>query len=245
VPSNAVPDSYVYSNTADQKYALGTILDLEDGRRFRYARAGTTALAVALMTQAEAATAQWLEEIQTGKSGAIGDTTYAALITTGATPAVDEWAEGWMVVNKGASELGHMYKIVSNTSHATAPTVTLADPGGLRVVISATSECSFVKNSWADVIVVPAGAGTNRPTGVPLVAFTANTYGWLQTRGPCPMTVDTGDTLVAGDKAGEPATGAVAGAVGVYDADGTELPYGYVMSIATAGETAIIDLQLE
>lgn len=245
VPSNAVPDSYIYSTSTDQKYALGSILDLEDGRRFRYARAGAVALAVALMTQGEAQTSNWIDEIQTGKSGAIGDTSYDALITTGAAPAVNEWAEGWMVVNKGAGELGHLYKIAANTSHDTAPTVTIADPGGLRAIISATSECSFHKNAWADVIVVPAGAGTMRPTGVPLVAIGANAYGWLQTRGPCPMTVDTADTLVVGNRAGEPAAGAVDGAVGVYEADATDVPYGYVYTIALAAETAIIDLMLE
>lgn len=245
VPSNSVPDHYIYTTSTTQKYALGSILDLPDGRRFRYAQAGGVALAIALMCQSAAEQAEWIDEIQTGKSGAVGDQTYAALITTGSTFVANDWDEGYFVVNKGAGELGHMYKIASHTVHDTAPTITIDDLGGLRDTISDTSEISIMMNPYKKVIVVPAGAGTMRPVGVPLVPFGINEFGWLQTRGPAPMVVDTGETLVLGNKAGEPAAGAVDGAVGVYEADATDVPYGYVVSIATQAEVAMIDLMLE
>ncbi len=245
VPSNAVPDTYIYSSTADQKYALGTILDLVDGRRFRYAQAGGTALAIALMCQSAATQSQWVIQIQTGKAGVIGDTDYDALITTGSTFVVNDWDGGYFVVSEGAGELGNMYGIAAHTVNDTTPTITIADPGGLRVAISATSEISIMMEPRKKVIVVPAGAGTMRPVGVPLVAIGINEYGWLQTRGPCPMTRDTTDALVLGNRAGEPATGANAGTVGLLESDGTAVPYGYVVTASSDDETAIIDLTLE
>ena len=176
VPSNAVPDSFIFATDTQQKYLLGTILDLPDGRRFRYAQAGGTALAVALMAQSAATQSQWVIQIQTGKAGVIGDTDYDALITTGSTFVVNDWDEGYFVVSEGAGELGHMYKIASHTVHDTAPTITIADPGGLRVAISATSEISIMMNPYKKTIVVPAGAGTMRPIGVPLVAVGINAF---------------------------------------------------------------------
>ncbi len=60
------------------------------------------------------------------------------------------------------------------------------------------------------------------------------------------MIVDTGDTLVVGGKGGIPATDAVAGSVGNATATAYAFPfYGTVMSIGAAGETALINLELE
>ena len=246
VPSNAVPDNFVYSSTSDQKYALGTILDLEDGRRFRYAEVGAVIAYKALMCQGPVAVANWETEVQTAKTAAVGDYDIPVLITTGSTFGANDWDEGWYIVESGlAGAIGDMYKIASHTVHDTAPTITIADPGGVRTALDANQVCSIIKSPYKDVVVVPIGAGSNRPIGVPLVDIPIGYFGWFQTRGPCPMIVDTGETIVAGDRIGEPAAGAVAGTCGVYEADATDVPYGYVLCVAAAAEAAIVDLTLE
>ena len=98
----------------------------------------------------------------------------------------------------------------------------------------------MVKNPWRDGDVMPTTAeGT--PTGVPLVAVTANYYCWLQTGGYAPLYVDTSETLVKGGPVGYPGTPNVAGAVGDIEA-GTDATWGIAVYVATAGEVAIVDL---
>ena len=242
-PAELYQDYDPWHPHASQKYALGTILDFDDGRRFRYAEAGATALVAARMNQGEAATANWLNQALTA-AGIVGDQTITISSALSTALAANDLDDGWIWVNDAAGE-GNVYKIKSHTT-GTTPVITLADPGGLRVALTATtSEVSMIKNLWKDVIIVPAGAGTQRPVGVSLVAWTANYFGWLQTRGPVCMVVDTDDTIVNGDLAGEPSTGAVDGAVGTAEDDNTAVHYGYVLDDVTASEYALIDLTLE
>jgi len=225
--------------SAIKNYVLGTKMIKPDGREFIYAKAGATGLGKALMHQSSVSIANYYEQVQTAYGWAIGATSGTVLITTGATPTANLWTDGWMCCNKGVG-LGQLYKIATNTAHATIPTVTLYDP--IVIAIAAASEISIIANRFAGTIVCPVTTLTARPVGVPLVAVTALYYYWSQVKGPAPMTVDTGDTIVIGEPVGSAGTNAVAGAVGVGTT--TEGHYGRALTIGTADETAIIDLDL-
>jgi len=246
VPSNAVPDSYVYSSSTDQKYALGTLLDLEDGRRFRYAKNGATILYKALMAQAAAIETKWETITQTAKTAAVGDYDIPVLITTGSGLAANEWDEGWLIVESTlAAGIGDMYKIASHTLHATAPTVTIQDPGGVRTALDASQVCTIIRSPYMAVIVTPAAANpTGQAMGVPLIDIPISSYGWLQTRGPCPLIVDTGETLVLGTPVGFTSAGiTVAGTCGKTAVD--DATYGQALTNAAAAEAGIVNLMLE
>lgn len=235
----------IHETSATQQYELGTRLVYPDGRMFRYAKNGGTALAKALMTTSEALVAAAIEELQStyGASAAIGDYEIDVDVTTGTTWVENEFAGGFLVVNKSTG-IGDIYKIVANKidgSDDTLMRVLLDTP--IRTALAATSEITMVKNRFRDVDVMPTTAeGT--PAGIPLVAVTANYYCWLQTAGYAPCTVDTGDTLVKGEPAGFPASPAVAGACGPIGAD-TDAFWGYAVYVATAAETAILDLHVD
>lgn len=237
----------IYHPTIDQRYMLGCKLEFNDGRLFRYCENGTPALAKALMTQGEIIKDGWVDESQAtnGVAAAIGDKSITVALTTAL--AAHDLDNGWLCVRDGTGQ-GELYGIKSHTI-GTAPVIQLSDEGGIRAVTvaSALTQITLIKNSYKDVVVVPAAAGTQMPTGVPLTAVTGDYFFWAQRKGECPMMMDwhSSGVLVAGNMCGEPVDGADNGAVGILEADGTLAIYGWVKTIAANEETAIIYLTLE
>lgn len=236
---NAVPN--VYAESVTQLADIGTMLRMpaSDSRAFIYCKAAAAEIGIAKMAQAEAATSQWYDQLQTAYGWAAGASSGTILITTGATPTANEWKDGWLFINKGTG-LGEMHRIISNTSHATIPTVTIAEP--LVQAIPAASECTILKSNFLDTIVVATGGLTARPIGVPLITVTASYYYWSQVKGPAPMIVDTDDSVTVGLPCACPATCAVAGTIG--PAVTLEGHYGIVMRAGDVAEISIVDLDL-
>lgn len=240
-PTVGVPEHGPNEISATQAYALGTKLEARDGRVWRYAQAGGTQLSPALMTQSEAIAAEAINEVQTGYTTDIGDTTITILLTTSSGITDGDLVDGWLLITDGTGE-GHYYRIATNTwtTGDTVMQLTLHEP--ILVATEATSEVTVIKNLFNDVIVAPTTL-TGICVGVPNLTVTANYYFWAQTKGPCAMIVDTGETLVVGEAAGYPAAIAVAGAVGVPAV--TDHIWGHVIQIGAAGESAMINLCLE
>jgi hypothetical protein len=242
-PAGLWPDRNIFVPTASQLFMAGAIHELDDGRRFRYCENGAVALTKALMTQQAAAIAGWQDELQTtGTAMAIGDKRVTVFVTT--APTANEWDNGYLVMLDGTGEK-EMYLIKSHTVPASGGIVTIdiADTGGIRTASAVTSEITIVKNIYKDVIVHPVTTATGKATGVPLVAVPANYFFWSQVKGPCPMVVDSGDTIVIGAPVGVPATSGVAGACGARQS--TRISWGTVLDIGEADGTALIDLNLE
>lgn len=240
-PTVGVPEHGPGAISATQAYALGTKLEARDGRVWRYALAGGTELAPALMTQSEAIAAEAINEVQTGYTTSIGDTTISILLTTSSGITDGQLAEGWLLITDGTGE-GHYYRIVNNvwTTGDTVMQLTLHEP--IIVATEATTEVTVIKNLYNSVIVAPTTL-TGACVGVPNLTVTANNYFWAQTKGPCAMVVDTGETLVVGQPVGYPETIAVAGAAGVPTV--TDHVWGTVIQIGAAGESAMVNLNLE
>ena len=248
-PTRQVSSSDIYNPTVGQKHTLGLEFDLNDstGRMFRYTKAGSTGLVKATMNQAEAVTANWVDEPQTVSGGAviaaIGDTSITLLVQT--APTVNVWNDGWMLVNNGTGK-GELYLIKEHTLTGN-PVVQIVDTGGIRTATVDGTDITILKNLHRDVIVVPAGAGTHTPIGVALTTVTADYFFWAQYRGPCPMLVDTnggGAALVPGNMCGEPTAAQDDGTVGVVEADGTLVIYGTVLWIAEDLQYGLVDLLL-
>jgi hypothetical protein len=243
------PLQSIYETSATQKYALGTKLVYGDGRVFRYAKNGGTALTKGLMTQSEAQDSKMHEIAQTGHAQLEGATDITALITTGSGLTDNELAEGFLCFNK-VDHLAGIYKIVASKLQSTDTLLDLKLETPLREAVLATAEISIIKNRYADVIVVPTTGLTAAVAGVPLVDVAINYYCWLQTGGSAPMIVDTGETVVIGLPIGWPATCAVAGAVGPIAISGNAenmpvFPWGICQSVGAAAEPAFVFLMLD
>lgn len=238
----------LFTPTADQKYALGTILEADDatGRMWRYCKNGAVALTQAFMNASEAPHANGLEIVQTGYTMSVGDIKFDILLTTGHGYATNELIDGIFYVNKGtAAALGAYYIIKDNwiKTSDTVMTIELADQDGIRTAIAATDEISVIKSPYMDTVVNPTTQAA-MVVGVNNVAVTANYYYFAQYRGPCALIVDAGDTVVIGEPIGKAGTAGTAGAGGLIANDGTDCTWGTVMTVGAAAEPSLVNLNL-
>ena len=183
---------WIFKESATQMEALNTIRELPDGRVFAYAKAGSTALGAALLTQSAAVSANAMEEVLSAtQAWAVGDT--SVLVTFGGAVTADQYKDGWIYTNKVAG-LGYMYPIKSHAAGTADVRLYLKEP--VRLATTASSgEWSAVQNIQKEVIVYPT-SGTGVAAGVPAIPVTANYYFWNQVKGPCP--IYTTGTIVQG-----------------------------------------------
>ncbi len=247
-PAQLLSAANFWTPTATRKSMLGRIFDTNDGRRFRYQKNGSSILTKALVNQSAAGTAGWQDEIQTNNPGVaiVGDTQIIVTMTT--TAAAGAFIDGYLTVEQGAGS-DEMYIVKTNkvgTANATSGfdvICEIADAGGVRVLTAVTSNITLTVNKYRDVIVFPTDP-TGVATGVSHATVAANFYFWGQTRGPCPVTKDSTDTIVVGDMVGVGANTAGQACLMDIAAEGDRL-IGYCMRAPANAETALIDLQLE
>jgi hypothetical protein len=238
-PTSA-PVQSIFETSATQEHRLGARY-IDGDRVFRYAKnssAGT--LSKALMTQTQVVETKSHEIVQTGHTWAVGDISGTVLVTTGGAFVDNEFTDGWMLANKVAA-VGDIYRILANDD-TTTTILNIEIETPIRTAISATTEVSLIPNRWYDIVAFPT-AHTGYATGVPLVDIAASYYGWVQTAGPCPLIVDTAETVVIGDSVGNPAACAVAGACGVRVT--LEQAWGNVLLVGAAAEPAIVNLGID
>lgn len=191
---------------------VGTPGQTPDGRIFRLAKAGATALDPGKLTVA-ATQASAQENIAVAVAAPIGAT--QVTVTLGAEAvAANAYAQGQLAITDGTGE-GISYLISGHPAAGSAGTlvVTLVEP--LKVALATTTEVCLVKNTYSD-IVISATDQADAVAGVPNVAIPAANWGWVQTKGDCAVWAD--ETVTAG-KAITIGTGA-AGQVEQLDAAG-------------------------
>ena len=177
-----------------QKWPLGTELWYAD-RRFRYAKAGGTALVTGKLYQSVVPLAGHIDEV-VGEPAA-GDTTIAFTPNTVTTDdlAANQLADGYLYINDDTGE-GYMYRIKSHPAilGGASGTITLYDP--IVVTLGSGATATVLHNPYRGIIVHPSPA-TAKLAGVAVYPVPANEFGWIQYRGPC--AVLTGGTIVISD----------------------------------------------
>jgi hypothetical protein len=204
-----------------QLHALGTPGEAKGGRKFRYVKAGASALVVGNALQAPAEDAD--HDDVTVRATAAGST--ELLITTGSgNGALDanEYNEGFAVIDTTPG-LGYIYRIKYHAAIAasTNGSLFLEDDDAIQVALTASSKVTLVKNPYKDVIQCPVTTATNTCVGGAVAAITAAYYGWIQTGGP-------GAALIAGTPAkGQPvtSTSSAAGSLAVHSAELSNVAY--------------------
>ncbi len=236
------PVEGLFTPTVDQQHRIGARFKDGHSRAYRYIKNSSTELAVALMAAAEATNGDVKDITQTGYTTDIGDKRIRALFTTTNGILDDELLDGFLTVNSSTG-LGHAYAIAGNKyiSGDTVVDIQLYEP--IRVATSATSVFTFSKNKYRDCEVATVTNADSQVVGVPNAVIPVSYYGWVQTRGPCAMIVDSSETIVVGAMVGYPASDAVAGACGV--AAITEDIWGVCREKVAAAAVALIDLTLE
>jgi hypothetical protein len=184
----------IYEQSLTKKHRFGMLRIDDDGRKFRYARAGATALVAGKVgTGANAGTvnialtpaaaAVWVREIS---------------VTLGAEAVTaNEYDDGLLqVYDTSTGTAGEQYRISSHgtsTTGSAAINISLREP--IRVAVLATDSVSLVPNPWNGVTETAAVAGFF--AGVAPIAVTAAYYYWAQTGGEA-IALNTGNTALGG-----------------------------------------------
>lgn len=212
---------------------LGQLYVHPDGRRFRYARAGSAALVVGNLLQAPAEDTG--DQAITPAATSVGATS----LTTSSTMTVtaNQYAGGYIVVTVTPG-LGQVFKIKGHAAFtAAAATFDLEDP--VQVALTTTSRIDFVPNPYNGVILAPTTL-TSSLVGVAVNDLTASQYGWIQVGGPCAMTNDAAGALTVG--VAVMSSSSVGGSVRLQTAGNRIV--GQAMTGVASGETGLFQIDL-
>lgn len=213
------------SASSVQLHDLGAQMVGNDGRKFRYVKAGATALVPGKLQQGPAVVANH-QNIAVAAAAAIG--AKSLTVTLGATAATaNQYSGGLMFVNDEVGE-GHTYKIKSHPAADASASLVITLEDGIIVALTTASQVSLWPNPYNGVIVHPTTA-TNAAVGVAVYPITAAYYGWVQTYGPVACLND-GNTAVG---LGVAPSGATAGAVKTMAATLSQVGYAPIAGVTT------------
>jgi len=236
-PITVLPND-VYDISSDAKVDVGQLAVTADGKKYRYAQAGGTALAAGKLAVTATQVANH-EDMAVASAAAVGAKTVT--VTLGATEATaNQYTCGYLVINNEAGE-GIAYRIASHPAAESAASlvVTLEDKAGVQVALTTSSKASLVKNKYSDVV-ISASDQLDVPVGIPNVEITTEYYGWLQVGGACSALADEtlaiGASLTIGDSTG--------GAVGTADASGEPI-VGHAFQAGVDTEYRLVDLCID
>lgn len=223
----------LHSSSADKYHNLGEIVFANDGRAYRYCKAGATAL-VAGKLQQSSAEDTGLQNL-TAVAAAVDDLSVAS--TTTVTVTANEYAEGFVLVTVTPG-VGRQYKVKGHIAYtAAAPTFNLFE--GVKVALTTTSRLDLVRNPYSAVIVNPITA-TSDPIGVAVHPIAISEFGWLQVGGVANVLADGAVTVgTALD-----ASNGTAGAVETHASAGVQAPVGWAVTGIATTEYGAVRLNL-
>lgn len=193
----------LFAQSATAKEKIGRVRVTDNGRVFRYSKAGSSALAAGKLNVAVAIAANVTNQ---GATAAVAIGTRNLTFTAGGavTYALDYFKGGYLQVNDATGE-GHQYEIEGSSAVTAGTTIyiTLAEP--IRVaLVATTSELTLVHNPC--MAVAESATQGSVPVGIPPIAVSASYYFWNQCWGPAiALMVGTpaiGSRLTIGSPAG-------------------------------------------
>jgi hypothetical protein len=225
----------IFSSSATQLHALGARMVTTDGRVFRYAQAGASALVVGNCLQAPAQITN--HQQLTPSAAALGATSIS--VTFGATAAAANlYAGGWAIIDTTPG-LGYAYPIKSHPAAAGSDVVILQLENPIQVALTTSSRVSLQINPYKNVIQTPVTTLTGAVVGVCTYPIAAAEYGWIQRSGAAGVLIQ--GTPAVGHSLSCPASAAGAAAI-----NSTTLPIiGSTMVTGVDGKVQAVMLTLE
>jgi hypothetical protein len=174
----------LYEQSATQQGALGSKLELEDGRVFRYAHFVAAVNRGVLVSQ----------DVSVSSFGPIdGKATAAAIAAKQVTltdtdtfttaDVADVYQGGYLMVEDDAGE-GYTYRIQGNDAGTAAGVMVLDLFDGLVAALTTDSDVAVIGSLYKNLSIATAN-GDSIVSGAAVRTMTAGYYGWIQTWGPC------------------------------------------------------------
>lgn len=235
-------DLYTSSTTPVLGRRVGDLVWGANGKAFRYALNGASALVKGNLLQASAQDTTY-ENMAVGTAGAVGDT-YIQVTNGTATITSAQFIGGTInVYTAGTVAIGDEYtirKITGTLTTGGALKVYLDRP--LRYAYTTSAKVNMKRSPWSGVIQAPATTQTEMAVGVAIYEIPAAEYGWVQTHGVCSVLSD-GSTFAVGSDVGTPS--GTAGCVTVYAAGTTHQRVGVVRQAAASAHCITAFLQID
>ncbi len=236
VAPSADPNTSTPNANTSVSVTVGSYATPGDGRVFRFAYDGGTALVPGELLQAPAQDDTNLHDLTCG-TVAVGDTV-VSITSTASTLASNALAGGFLTFTGALG--GQTYAVATNTAAATSAfTITLADP--IRVALT-TPSADVTLNPYNGVIKAPTTL-TSAVVGGAIVATAGTQYAWIQTRGPIALQNDNQSTIAVGAPVANSVT--TAGAVTAYLAGTTPAIVGYALETIEGTQFGLVQLTLE
>lgn len=172
--------SNFYTTSATPLHALGQIGATDDGRVFRYVKAGA-AIAAGEAIQSPAVVPNHLGMVAVAT--AIGARTVST--TLGATLATaNQYAGGYLSADTGPGN-GIVYGIDSHPAAAQSAAIvfTLNSDDPIQVAFTTATRLGVIANKYNGVIQFPVTTATGTLVGVAAYAIASGSFGWIQTKG--------------------------------------------------------------
>ncbi len=239
----------VYAVGVAQRYDIGQKLETPSGEVYRYTLMGSSVGVANKLYQSSIPDNNWLTQTHT-VAIAVGDTSFS--FDDGGTAFTVDQMAGGTVLFEETDDLGHVYRIKSNTVTVSTETIMTLENGvtiQVAMAVAASNVLTALLNQWRETIISPATANTAPNCGGSRVILAADGFGWTQTRGVASCLFDddaTGGALLLGN-ACRAATD-IAGAVTIHDETAGDAEYqvvGYAMETAPDADFGHIFLQIE
>ncbi|KKM94563.1 hypothetical protein LCGC14_1197050 [marine sediment metagenome] len=188
-----------YLTYIQQRFPLGQVMEVADGRIYRFGVAGAAALAANKLNSARAMTANF-DTLAVQATVAAGATTIP--FTNGATALLEnELAQGTILVEDVTLNLGEIYPIKSNTADGGTGTVTVTLEDNVTVLnaLTTSGKVTVRYSPWLGVI-VHGSPPVQMVVGINPVLIGITNYGWFQTHGVCSVPYE-GSVMVIGQGA--------------------------------------------
>lgn len=203
----------LYSSSAQPIADVGQLIYGDNGKAFRYALAGASALVVGNVLQSSVTDTQF-DSLAVAVAAASGDR--QVTLTNGTTAVTaGQFVGGSLEVSVNSASGTNLAEEYTIVGHGTATNgsswvVTLDRPIRTAWTV-ATTKIRAKRSPWSGVIQCPTTL-TGVQVGVAIYPIAANEYGWVQTKGVAAVLSDN-STGAVGSDVGVP--GATAGSVGV------------------------------
>jgi len=249
----------LWDTSTIQKGPVGTLIELADGRRFRYgyAFASCTANKLCAPDATSQVAAEGAATAVVNSSGAAAD--YASGVTTiylkdtdrfTAANSTDVFAGGFLVHANGG---GGPFRITGNSLTATSSVMKVTLEDQTTVAFDSEDEVAIVGQPYNYLQV--ADSSNMAIAGIPLKTIAAGSYGWFQTRGICGCLADgtiTDGMLLTLSDGVSGAVQPIGGDITIDSSDDvtfaaieTEPVVGYAIGGTATGKYATIMLQIE
>lgn len=231
---NQASEQDVHTVSDTPRAVLGTKVHTADGRVYRYARAGATALNAGEVT-ATPEVAATTTDLAVAETADTGSQQITVTLSTDAVEA-NAFAGGFVTVTDGDNS-AISYKIASHDAAEAEADLVILLEDAIVGTVTAADEVTVTANEYADVVVAPAD-GSLKPAGVPNVDVDAGYYFWSQTGG---VGAVLAHAIVAASNAVS-----VSGTAGAFDAAGAgDYQVGVTFMATAAGGTQPIKLTID